>query len=649
MSTLTEPNERHEGNVIEWIALGGKSKVLLLTVSREVDIREREDEDEARFISAARVIFEKKGALVTTLCADELQSMWDDRFFDLIVLNGVLERQKRQHMSEDKVLSLLRRHLLPGGRVIAIEHNRLGIAYLSGIPMKKNFGLSAPTLQKEGGGYTRRRLERIFTESGFAQVNIYYPYENEYHTRAVFSDGWQPTASEEYIRTDARARLKLMEEERLMATLIEEGAYAPFANTFLVEAYAIPPAKQPPRLLYAKYTDDRKSMYNLRTGIYVYPSGERAVTKTPLSQEGMRHITVMQTVYESIAKYYKGYSLQFAPCVKMEEGVGFSFVKGEKLKYHVDREIISGNLRRAIWLIQKFADVVTSPEKLSILERRTQEIRFGDNGGFVNMFGPLSDYEEELLKGEVYLQYTDVDLNFDSVIIEGQTWTIYDYEWCVDFPVPFSYVLFRSLRRYFDDAKNRGIRDDRETYFIHFGITGEKQAVFTRMERAFLRFIGQKEERGVPAEDTYAYTLDDLIARLPEGGKFKGIEIRITYADGTVEEKLLPVEHFEENEKVYDVYQIALAGEAKSIRMQLSEGGGILSDVDIRDERGKSLSKQLAANANRSTGGRTYFFSPDAYLELTPKRNVRTINVRYLWTPLPKEALAPLKDLLKRG
>ncbi len=649
MDEKKAPVGRHEGNVIEWIALGRKSKVLLVTVSKSADIREREDEEEARFLSAAQAVFEKKGAQTAIANADELQSMWDDKMFDLIVLSGVLERQKQTYMSEGKVLSLLRRHLLPDGRVVAIEHNAVGISYLSGAPVKKNSSLSAPVLCETGSGYTRQQLLHLFAEAGYEAVRVLYPYDNEYHTRFIFSDEWQPNGKETYLVNHTAHRLRLFDEEMFCRTVVEENVFAPFANAFVVEAYAHAPAKQPPRLLFAKYSDDRKNAYAIRTAIYAYPSGERAVTKTPLGDEARGYVSGMQKTFEALSAYYKGYSLQIAPCVKMEDGVGFSYIKGQKLSDLLDGCLASGDLERAGGLMQRFVDVATSPAKLLSLDRKKSQIKFGANADFTRVFGRLMDYEEDLLREEEYLAYTDIDLNFDSVIVEGNTWTVYDYEWCMDFPVPFSYIIWHAVSQYFLGIEKRRLKDYTQDFLLRFGINEQKQAVFARMERMFYRYIGRTDGAGdsVAAEEGYA--LDDLLKLLPDGGRAPGVPVRITYTDGETERKLLTPKKIADAGKEYEVLHIGLSSDAARIRISLSDGGGILSEVDVRDESGTSLHKQLAASATRSTGGKTYFFSPDAYLELTPKKKVRGVDVRYIWTPLPAEALAPLKELTEGG
>ncbi len=648
VGAYTDDRDRFTGNVIEWISLAGQSKVLLISVSKESDARDREDDYETTFLEQARFLFENKGAAVEILCADELQSMWDDARYDLIVLNGTLERQKRRHMSEIKVLSLLKRHLLAGGRLIDIEHNRLGISYLSGFPIKSNRGIMAPDLAPDAAGYTRRQLLHFFKEAGFDRTDCYYPYDHEYHTRAIYTDAWLPDGREGYISRTDRNRLKLFDEKDFCRSVVEEGVFAPFSNALLIEAYGDMAGKQPPKLLFAKYSDDRKRCYAIRTSIYAYASGAKAVTKTPLYAEGRKHVENIHNSYNELSKYYKGYSLQIAPCARMDEGVGFSFIAGKKLTEVIREEAEAKDADRVKWLMKRFIDVVTSPARLSILERKKEQIKYGMNLGFINMFGKLTESEEEILADETYLDITDVDLNFDSVMVNGETWTIYDYEWCVDFPVPFSYVVWKAIHQYFDETGNGDGNDERSDFLLHFGITEGKQGIFSRMEAAFLRYKGVTGDF-LREEGEMAYSLRDLIEFLPQKGKSGGVPVRITYADGEVERKLFVPKKITEDGREYETFRIILTDEPKQIRINLSESGGILSDVDIRDERGSSLNKQLAASATRSTGGRTYFFEPEAYLELTPKRRVQEIEIRYVWVSLPHEALEPLKDLIEGG
>lgn len=41
-------------------------------------------------------------------------------------------------------------------------------------------------------------------------------------------------------------------------------------------------------------------------------------------------------------------------------------------------------------------------------------------------------------------EYSNIDLIFENIIL-GDKYTIIDYEWSLDFPVPIEYIMFRSV------------------------------------------------------------------------------------------------------------------------------------------------------------------------------------------------------------
>ena len=42
----------------------------------------------------------------------------------------------------------------------------------------------------------------------------------------------------------------------------------------------------------------------------------------------------------------------------------------------------------------------------------------------------------------------DIDLIFANIMVQGNTWTVIDYEWTFDFPVPVDFLLWRAGKVY---------------------------------------------------------------------------------------------------------------------------------------------------------------------------------------------------------
>lgn len=632
------------GNAIEWIAIKKGARVLLHTISRNAEIHDRKDREEEEFLLAVKRIFERRGAVCEIESTDILQSMWDDRRYDVILLNGVLERQKSQNMTEVKVLSLLGRHLLSHGRLYIIEQNRLGIEYLAGYPHNEHRGLLAPDMDAKGAGYTAGELRHIVKAAGFPVVRFYYPYDNDRETRAIYTKEWSPDGSEGYLVsfTKEKERLSILDEEDFYQTILNEGLLLHFVNAFLVECRMEESTE--PRLIYAGYADDRKEEFALRTSIYSYSNGNLAVTKTPLFPAGSAHVSRMYDTFSLLSQYYKGYSLQIAPCAKMENGVGFSYLQGRRLTELIAEKAEAGDEYHTTWLIQRFIDVVSSPEKLSVLDQLLGKVRFSADERFVRIFGTLTDEEEDLIAGEEYLTHTDIVMNFDSVMVKDQTWTIFNYEWCVDFPVPFSYVVYCAVIHQFCERIAHPIDEEMAYHLLeHFGISKEKRELFLKMREAFVRYIGREV---IEPEPDPGYLLDDLIALLPDKGASDELALRMDFADGTDDLRLIRPRQIEDNGRCFDTVSIQIEGIAAGIRLLLSEDGGILTDLDVRDDRGNSLLKKLSSNSAYQAGDTLFYTEGGAYIEIAPGKKARSVDIRYRWISVSEEAGEQMKKLI---
>ena len=105
-------------------------KVLILTLPE--DVPEIQQENEQAFLAEAASFFKERQIEQETFPLQDLQSMWDDRYYDCILLRYVLYLQRTRPMDERKTLAILGRHLTPAGRMYVLEHNRLGVRTLAG-------------------------------------------------------------------------------------------------------------------------------------------------------------------------------------------------------------------------------------------------------------------------------------------------------------------------------------------------------------------------------------------------------------------------------------------------------------------------------------------------------------------------------------
>ncbi len=165
--------------------------------------------------------------------------------------------------------------LRPGGTLVLSDANRLGLKYLAGCQEEYRGGYftgvegypsdsvsaggkSGSTddgksaagrygaVQREGSAdsagmprcYTRIEYIRLLSEAGFTDMRFYYPYPDHKFPSVIYSDDWLPKRGElkEQRRNFDRDRLLLLDEGRVYDTLMDEGLFGEFSNSFLIEA-----------------------------------------------------------------------------------------------------------------------------------------------------------------------------------------------------------------------------------------------------------------------------------------------------------------------------------------------------------------------------------------------------------------------------
>ncbi|MDD5679586.1 MAG: methyltransferase [Kiritimatiellae bacterium] len=185
------------------------------------------------------------------IMAGNFADMAFERSFDYVTLIGVLEYTRAFIHTPDPYKDLLGRIaavLKPGGVLFVAVENKLGLKYFAGARddhTGRQFdgieGYPASIAGKPDGGaetFSRDELSRLLRAGGFADQTFYYPYPDYKLPREIFSDAWLPAAN--HALADApnydQERLKLFDEQRAWATIIRDGKFSQFANSFLVLA-----------------------------------------------------------------------------------------------------------------------------------------------------------------------------------------------------------------------------------------------------------------------------------------------------------------------------------------------------------------------------------------------------------------------------
>lgn len=165
--------------------------------------------------------------------------------FDYVSLIGVLEYAELYMESDNAYITMLKNvkeHLKPNGKLIIAIENRLGLKYFAGCKedhLSEYFkGIEGYPTSKGIKTFSKKELETVLKESGFENQSFYYPYPDYKFPTAVYSDKFLPKENDlnNNIRNFDMERMLLFDETKVFDSLIENGLFPEFSNSFLVIA-----------------------------------------------------------------------------------------------------------------------------------------------------------------------------------------------------------------------------------------------------------------------------------------------------------------------------------------------------------------------------------------------------------------------------
>ncbi|MCR5508365.1 MAG: class I SAM-dependent methyltransferase [Lachnospiraceae bacterium] len=429
--------------------------------------------------------------------------------FDYITLIGVLEYAGSYISSDDPYRDMLRRvlkHLKKDGKLIIAIENQLGLKYFAGCKEDHTArfyeGIEGYPSSEGVKTFSRRALEKMLYETGYSS-RFYYPYPDYKLPSVIYSDAWLPRCGEldNNMRNFDADRMVTFDESKVFDTLINDGLFAEFSNSFLVIATKdeIPSDRQIP--VYAKFSGERTAKYRVGTVIYSNADGtHRSVRKQALNPEANSHVDDIYVNFTKLSAEYEGSGLVPNVCARLAEDdaeallgalnetggiVGLEFIDGITLEEYLDELEGRKEYERMLLLMKQYAAVLKSVSRND----------FKNTDEFVRIFGERADEDD---KSAVL---SDIDMIFTNIVfdrskMENGSWIVLDYEWTFDFPVPLKFIIFRALFYYIRSHKGSGflkyIKRRGLDLYAEFGISMAKKIMFGRMEANFqLMIIGR--------------------------------------------------------------------------------------------------------------------------------------------------------------
>ena len=356
----------------------------------------------------------------------------------------------------EEFLRILAGHLAPGGRILIAIENKYGLKYFAGCKEDHlgNYFSGIENYQDSGNArtFSRRGLEKIFAACGMNEYSFYYPYPDYKFMTTVFSDDRWPGRGElsNNLRNFDRDRMVLFDEKLAFDGIVEEDLFSVFANSYMAVL------GRPLPVGYVKYSNDRAREFRIRTEICRDGQGKRVVRKYPLVPEAREHVRKMAWACEELTRRYEGSGLSVNRCRLVELGedcyAEFAYEAGRPLSELLDECLEKGD-QEGFW---------------RYFER------------YLELIGHQEDYP-----------VTDFDLVFSNLLVDGEHWTLIDYEWTFARAVESRELAFRAVYCYLLENEKRN-RLDLDRVLQRLGITEEQAREYREKELKFQRYVEGK-------------------------------------------------------------------------------------------------------------------------------------------------------------
>ena len=247
-------------------------------------------------------------------------------------------------------------------------------------------------------------------------------------------------------------------------------------------------------MIYSKYNSLRKPEFRLST-LIIKENDEKQVIKRAMVPQASSRLDQMEKAYDMLQGYYN--NIELLKGKRNGDDLIFPFLDGEKILPKMDLERSSLN---------------TIKENL----KKTLDIIFDINEDFITAFLPTDGFKEVFSKASLEkikavmdktgrnikaLRISNPDAIFDNFIRVGDVVYCLDYEWLFDFPIPLSYLKFRTLYFFFQDNKDSfEKRISCEDFLKLFGFGNIELNMFFEMEDSFQDYIFGKDRKGIYLE-----------------------------------------------------------------------------------------------------------------------------------------------------
>lgn len=541
---------------------------------------------------------------------------WLASDYDYICLIGVFEYAQSYIDSRtpyEDFLKIMQKHVKDNGRIVIAIENRTGLKYFAGCK-EDHLGTYFTGLEgyPEGGSartFSKSGLEKIMKNCGIEEYSFYYPYPDYKFPMAIYSDRRLPSLGEltDNMRNFDRDRMVLFNEKYAFDSIIKDGLFDIFANSYMVVI------GKSPETTYVKYSNDRADEYMLRTEMLETPSG-RVIRKVPLSEAAKKHLRRLEQACVLLTKRYEGSGLCINPCKLAEDAdyAEFPFEEGVTLEELLDQCLEWNDMEEFYRLFDRYLEVISEGE---------------DNG------------------------VTDYDLIFANILVNGERWTVIDYEWTVEKAVSMKEIAFRALYCYVLEEEKRN-KLDLDFLLKKLEITQTEAEEYKKRELRFQKKVtGKHKSMGEIRSSMGTYCVDPKILMEEHLQAILDNRIQIYEDRGT---------GFSEENSYYipDIYtdrytietEVSFDGNVTALRIDPADKCCIvkIEELLLNGVTVPVTKKTVQANGKNLKKGTWIFTTSDPNLTIQvlklPVQGKNILSVKMKLSPLPEDMALEVSD-----
>lgn len=540
--------------------------------------------------------------------------------YDFACMIGVFEYGQSYIHTEapyEDFLRIMQKHVKNNGSIVIAIENKFGLKYWAGCK-EDHTGAYFDGLEgyPEGGSartFTRTGLERIFQNCGITDYSFYYPYPDYKFPTTIYSDRRLPNSGEltDNMRNFDRDRMVLFNEKYVFDGIIQDQLFDLFSNSYLAVI------GNQPQISYVKYSNDRAVEYELRTEILDTPDG-KVVRKVALNESAREHIRRLAHFYELLKERYQGSGLSVNSCRLSEDGgyAEFPYEEGTTLEELLDQCLNDGKMEEFYRLFDRYCELISYGQEMDV-----------------------SDY----------------DLIFANILVDGDKWTIIDYEWTVEKRIPFEEIAFRAVYCYVLEEEKRN-KINLDLILNKLGISQQGAEEYQKKEKEFQKQVtGKRMSMGEirAAMGTYAVDSKVLMEHHLQKILDQRIQVYFDRGNGFCEEDstYLPDIYVDEN---HIETEISLDGNVRNLRIDPADRSCVVKIGElVLNGNGIPLQKRYLETNGKTIKSGCYVFEtsdPNIVIKVSelPMAGENTLTVKMEVSPISTELAQDVAGAVKK-